>query len=185
MARIQFWIVWCSAKVGRWVCITSKNWLEISPKVDPTWPSPTAAEVEKLGLILQTHSSRPVQREAPISSYADISTDPDTQAQLKAIYGPDGIDEVDLFVGSLAEDHLPKAGCGKTFAALFEKQLDQIRYNDHGWFERRSGSTQDPEIVRYLWDVRKRSMAEIILQSTDLDCIPKHAMYVVTSERNK
>ena len=74
--------------------------------------------------------------ESPITSYDDITTDKDTRAQLEAIYGPNGVEEVDLFVGALAEDHLDGAGCGKTFAGLFKAQLDQIRYRDHGWFER-------------------------------------------------
>ena len=41
-----------------------------------------------------------------ITSYDDITSDPVTKNQLIEIYGENVIQNVDLFVGSLAEDHL-------------------------------------------------------------------------------
>ena len=118
-----------------------------------------------------------------ITSFDDITSDPVTKTQLQEIYGNDGVQDVDLFVGSLAEDHLKDAGCGKTFAAIFKRQLDEMRYHDDAWFENQD-AVDRPLSKDELKEIEKITMADILLQSTELNCVPENAMFVASNKNS-
>lgn len=58
----------------------------------------------------------------PIESFDDLTDDPTIRAQLRAVYGghPDGVDKLDLLIGTLAEGHRPTGfGFGETMFQIF------------------------------------------------------------------
>jgi len=61
---------------------------------------------------------------SPAQSFANMSSDPEVQANLAAVYGSP--DEVDLWVGGLAEDHLAGALVGETFARILGDQFERL-----------------------------------------------------------
>ena len=69
----------------------------------------------------------------PYISFLDISSDVDLANDLADLYG--NIDDIDLFVGLLAEDHLLGTSMGETSIALFELQFSLLRDSDRFWFQ--------------------------------------------------
>ena len=46
------------------------------------------------------------------------------------------INNIDLWVGGLAEDHLPGSDLGETFHAIFLEGILRVRDGDRLWYER-------------------------------------------------
>jgi hypothetical protein len=77
-----------------------------------------------------------------VTSFAQINSNPDVQAELQTLYG--SVDNIDLWVGGLAEDHVPGGSVGPLFTRIISNQFQRIRNADRLWFERiYSGSTLD------------------------------------------
>src|SRR5262249_6784355 len=62
------------------------------------------------------------------SSFVQLTPDPVLQGLYQTIYGT--IDNVDLFMGGLAEPHAPGATVGPTFQAIIAEQFDALRTGD-------------------------------------------------------
>jgi len=65
---------------------------------------------------------------SPYNSFAQLTPDPVLQSNLKAVYGT--IDNVDLFMGGLAEPHAGGAIVGPTFQAIIADQFEALRAGD-------------------------------------------------------
>lgn len=57
----------------------------------------------------------------PVTSFEQITSDPELAAVLEQTYG--SVDEIDLWVGGLAEDHVTGASMGETFSAIIVDQF--------------------------------------------------------------
>jgi hypothetical protein len=66
--------------------------------------------------------------------FADITSDPLRQEQLAAAYTT--VDDIDLWVGGLAEDHRPGAMVGELFFRILKRQFEALRDGDRFWYER-------------------------------------------------
>lgn len=71
---------------------------------------------------------------SPATCFADISSDPGIQARLAAAYGD--VNRVDLWVGGMAEDHVPGAMLGEVFFTILKQQFEALRDGDRFWYER-------------------------------------------------
>jgi len=69
----------------------------------------------------------------PARSVNDISSDPDTQLQLLLLYP--NVDDIDLWVGGIAEDHVDGALVGETFWHIIHDQFIALRGGDRFWYE--------------------------------------------------
>ncbi|HZZ72927.1 MAG TPA: peroxidase family protein, partial [Pirellulales bacterium] len=68
----------------------------------------------------------------PAQTFADITSDPTVQAQLQSVYGT--VDQVDLWVGGLAEDHVRGGSMGQTFTAIIADQFQRLRDGDRFFY---------------------------------------------------
>ncbi|MCA9172593.1 MAG: hypothetical protein KDB23_33240, partial [Planctomycetales bacterium] len=68
-----------------------------------------------------------------VTSFEEITSDPALKAALESIYG--SVDNIDLWVGVLAEDHLPGACVGELTAAILSDQFTRLRDGDRFFFE--------------------------------------------------
>ena len=66
------------------------------------------------------------------TSFADITSDPDIQAGMQSLYG--NVNDVDVWVGAIAEDHLPGAAVGPLIAAGLMEQFTRSRDGDRFWY---------------------------------------------------
>ncbi len=103
------------------------------------------------------------------STFSDISSDPLVQDRLEAAYGT--VDNVDLWVGGLAEDHLDGAIVGPVFHAILTDQFVRIRDGDSFWYE--NGRFTDEEMVA----IKSTSLADIIERTTGVEYLQDSAMF--------
>ena len=68
-----------------------------------------------------------------VQSFADITSDPALQEALATEYG--NVNNIDLWVGALAEDHLPGSSIGPLLTAVFQDQFTRLRDGDRFYFE--------------------------------------------------
>ena len=81
---------------------------------------------------------------APKTSFATISSDPEVQRRLELAYG--SIDDIDPWIGGLAEDTLSGALVGELFFTILKRQFENLRDGDPFWYER----DLDPATRAYL-----------------------------------
>jgi hypothetical protein len=92
-----------------------------------------------------------------VTSFAQISSNPAVQAKLDSVYN--SVDDVDLWVGGLAENKVPGALVGETFFVILRDQFERLRDGDRFWYE----SYLTPELVQM---VRGTSLSQIIRRNT-------------------
>ena len=78
-----------------------------------------------LGTLNQTRETLGL---TPYTSFHQLTSDPTVAANLQATYG--SIDNVDLFIGGLAENHAPGADVGQTFQTIIADQFDALESGD-------------------------------------------------------
>jgi hypothetical protein len=96
-----------------------------------------------------------------VQSFADITSDPDLQHALATEYG--SVDNIDLWVGALAEDHLPGSSLGTLETAIFQDQFTSLRDGDRFYFE------NDPSFSHFdIALLKQTTLAQIIRRDTGL-----------------
>jgi len=92
-----------------------------------------------------------------VTSIADVSPDPNVQACLAAAYS--SIDDVDPWVGGLAEPHVAGGLVGETWHAILSDQFERLRDGDRFWYR----GYLPRAVVRM---VERQSLAKIIRRNT-------------------
>lgn len=69
----------------------------------------------------------------PVSSFDQITSNPELAAALQETYGT--VDNIDLWVGGLAEDHLDGSSMGETFTSIIVDQFERLRTGDRFWYQ--------------------------------------------------
>ena len=96
----------------------------------------------------------------PKTSFADICSDPVMQARLASCYAT--IDDVDVWVGALAEDHVKGAQVGELVFTVLKNQFTRLRDGDRFWYQ----SYLPPNWVKHL---KNQTLATIIQRNTPID----------------
>jgi peroxidase len=92
-----------------------------------------------------------------VTSFAQITSNPTLQAQLQQLYGD--VNNIDLWVGGLAEDHVPGGSVGPLFQRIVAKQFQSLRNGDRLWFEKQySGQT--------LFNLEHTTLSDILQRNT-------------------
>jgi hypothetical protein len=68
----------------------------------------------------------------PVTSFAQITSNVTVQNELKAAYGT--VDQIDPFIGGLAEDHVPGSDLGPLFQAALVDQFTRLRSGDRYFY---------------------------------------------------
>jgi peroxidase len=95
----------------------------------------------------------------PVSDFADISSDEAVQAGLASVYPT--VDDIDVWVGGLAEDHVPGALVGETFFTVIKDQFERLRDGDRFWYQ-----TYLPQVWAAV--VEAQTLASIIRRNTTI-----------------
>lgn len=107
-----------------------------------------------------------------VSSFAEITSDVQKQQTLAELYG--SVDNIDVFVGLLAEDLRPGGSVGETTAVILQEQFSRLRDGDRFYFEN-NFSPYEAEIIR------QTSFSDIIRRNTDTSIIQDNA-FSLTNE---
>jgi hypothetical protein len=114
------------------------------------------------------NTARQVYGLRPVKNFAQITSDPALQAQLQALYG--SVDNIDLLIGGLAEDHMPGSAVGPTLQAILVDQFTRTRAGDRLWFE----NTFSGQALKQLEHV---TLADVIKADTGLTNLQDDVFY--------
>ena len=96
---------------------------------------------------------------APKSSFADVCSDPIMQAKLASCFAT--VDDIDLWMGALSEDHVNGGQVGELIFTILRDQFTRLRDGDRFWYR-----TYLPRAwVKYLED---QTLAMIIRRNTSI-----------------
>ncbi len=94
-----------------------------------------------------------------VTSFSQITSNPQLAAKLESLYGD--VNNIDLWVGGLAEDHLRGSNLGPTFQRILVDQFTRVRDGDRFWYERSLNPTD-------LAFVRSMTLSKIIQANTTI-----------------
>ena len=102
---------------------------------------------------------RIAEGEKPVTSFAQITSNVQLQQELQQIYG--NVNNVELFVGLMGENHLPGSSLGQTEQAILADQFEALRDGDRFFYE----NADPPRLVNQL---NNTTLADIIERNTDI-----------------
>jgi peroxidase len=111
---------------------------------------------------------------APYTSFAQLSSDQTIQGLYQQTYG--SIDNVDAFMGGLAEDHAPGAAVGPTFQAIIEDQFQRMRDGDAYWWQNQNL----PQGIQNI--VENTTLGDIIARNTGTPALQQQVF--IAAERH-
>ncbi len=108
----------------------------------------------------------------PATTFSEITSDPQLQSALQAIYS--SVDEIDSWIGALAEDPIHDGSAvGPTLQAVISNQFEQLMVGDRFF---------------YLWDneltdsdlalIQSSTLAEVISRNTNVTGLPANVFFV-------
>ncbi|MEO0933594.1 MAG: peroxidase family protein, partial [Cyanobacteria bacterium J06641_2] len=105
-----------------------------------------------------------------VTSFAEITSDVEKQATLEELYGT--VDNIDFFVGMLAEDLLPGASVGESVAAVLSQQFENLRDGDRFYYENVFSSEE-------IAAIESTTLSDIISRNTDTTIIQDNAFTLI------
>ncbi len=101
-----------------------------------------------------------------VTSFREITPDGSVQRQLEALYGT--VDNIDLWVGGLAEKHVPGSSVGPLFQRIMVDQFTRLRDGDSHWYQ---------SILRgeQLDDIEGTHLSDVIRRNTSLTSVQPNA----------
>jgi len=95
----------------------------------------------------------------PRASFAEVNSDPDVQARLASVYTD--VDEMDLWVGALAEEPVSGGHVGELAFKVIAKQFTALRNGDRYWYR----AALTPEEIDV---VESTTLADVIRRNTSI-----------------
>ncbi|PSN18090.1 hypothetical protein C7271_14365, partial [filamentous cyanobacterium CCP5] len=105
----------------------------------------------------------------PVTNFSEITRDLEKQAALQTLYG--SVDNIDAFVGMLAEDIDKDSSVGETVAAVLRDQFGRLRAGDRFYFE----NTFSKDEIKVL---EKTRLSDIIARNTDSLTLPDNLFFL-------
>ena len=107
-----------------------------------------------------------------VSSFSEISSNKELAAKLQKAYS--SVDDVDAFVGGLAEDHVNGGSVGELFSTIISNQFTAIRDGDQNWFEAKGGALSSSEIDA----IKATSLADVIKRNSGIEDLESNVFFV-------
>ncbi|QDT36948.1 peroxidase family protein [Stratiformator vulcanicus] len=104
----------------------------------------------------------------PVSSFSEITSDPILAAKLESLYG--SVDNIDVWVGGLAEDHVPGSSVGELFQTIIADQFERIRDGDRFWYQNLYSGAE-------LFEIDNTTLADVIERNTDIDGLQENVFF--------
>jgi len=103
-----------------------------------------------------------------VTGFEQITSDPALQAKLASTYG--SVDNIDLWIGGLSEDHLPGSSLGETFTVILVDQFARLRDGDRFWYQ-----VYLPN--RLVREIENTTLADIIRRNTALTKLQENVFF--------
>lgn len=105
-----------------------------------------------------------------VSSFADITSDIELQNKLELLYG--NADNIDLWVGLMAEDHMRGASVGELTSAIIVDQFERLRDGDRFWYE----NVFEGRALRQL---QATSLSDVIERNTTVEGLQDNVFFML------
>ena len=116
------------------------------------------------GLLNSYNQSRISYSLPPINSFADLTSDPVLQAQLQSVYG--NVDNVDMWVGIISEDHLPGSSMGELGTSIMSSQFIRLRDGDRFFYT--GDAFFDDPFIASLVNLDNHTLSQVIELNTGM-----------------
>ena len=103
-----------------------------------------------------------------VSDFDEITSDVQVQQRLRELYGT--VDDIDLWVGGLAEDHVPGQSLGLTFSTILADQFGRIRDGDRFWYQ----SLLEGEALE---EIESTRLSDVIERNTLADNLQENVFF--------
>lgn len=110
---------------------------------------------------------------AAVTTFAGVTSDPAVQQALADAY--DTVDDIDAWVGGLAEDPVPGSMVGELIHTVLVEQFTALRDGDRYWY-------QNDLIGAELAEVEETTLSDIIVRNTTIDSMPDDVFRVIEAE---
>jgi len=108
-----------------------------------------------------------------VTAFTQITANGALQQQLQTLYG--NVDNIDLWVGGLAEDKVPGGNLGPTFTKIITNQFHRLRAGDFYWYEKDFQGTPELPILQ------STRLSQVIKRNTKLTKVQLNVFLVNTS----
>lgn len=98
-----------------------------------------------------------------VSNFSEITSDAQLASKLQAAYG--SVNDVDAFVGGLAEDHIQGGSVGELFSRIIADQFTAIRAGDKTWFSGSNSGLSDSDIKA----IKATTLADVIKRNSTIE----------------
>ena len=110
----------------------------------------------------------------PAASFADVTSDVELQQRLASVY--DSVDQIDLWVGGLSEDHVEGAMVGELLRTILIHQFTVLRDGDRFWYQNQMGQQLVDEL-------QSTTLAAIIRRNTSIGSeLPDNVFQMLSAE---
>jgi peroxidase len=106
----------------------------------------------------------------PVTSFDQITADPDVQAKLQATYTT--VDRIDPFEGMLAEDHVGAGNVGVTLRAMLVKQFKDLRDGDRFFYLNEHFTTEEANLI-----AQGNTLSKVIKNNTNITNLQANAFF--------
>ena len=104
----------------------------------------------------------------PVTSFDQITSDPARAQALEETYGT--VDNIDLWVGGLAEDHVDGSSMGETFSTIIIDQFERLRDGDRFWYQ----NIMSGEELR---QIESTTLADIIERNSGIEGLQSNLFF--------
>ncbi len=108
-----------------------------------------------------------------VNSFSEISSDTDVQQKLQDAYN--NVDEIDLWVGGLAEDLIPGSHLGELFTEIIVMQFEALRDGDRFWYELTFSGDE-------LEELENTKLSDIIRRNSDIGDEIQDNLFLISSD---
>jgi hypothetical protein len=104
-------------------------------------------------------------------NFSDITSDPDLADSLKKLYGT--VNNIDLWVGALAEDHVTGSSVGNTIYRILKAQFENVRNGDFYFY------LNDPYLPsQTLAKIKMTQLSDVIKRNTSLTNVQSDVFFM-------
>lgn len=110
-----------------------------------------------------------------VNDFHDITKDADEAAAMEALYG--NVDNIDPWVGMLAEYHMPNALFGELIMTIMEQQFQVLRDGDRFFYE------NDPYFSdEQIQQIRNTKFHDILMRNTEIELMQTNVFAAMSHE---
>jgi hypothetical protein len=103
------------------------------------------------------------------TSFAEITSNVEVQQALEEAYG--SVDNIDLWVGATAEDHVAGRSLGELNQAIISDQFERLRDGDRFWYQRVFSG-------RVLAEIEQTTLASVIRRNTTASNLQSNVFFM-------